>query len=45
MAKIHSELTFDDKKVSYANIIENQVKNLAKSLLNNENYVGFYLNW
>lgn len=45
MAKIHSELTFDNEKVSYAKIIERQVNNLVKTLVNDEKYIGFYLNW
>ena len=45
MVKIHSELTFDDEKVSYAKIIEKQVIKLVKALANNKNYTGFYLNW
>ena len=45
MAKIHSDLTFENEKVTYANIIENQTKKLVKSLLNNNDYTGFYLNW
>ena len=45
MAKIRSELTFDNEKVSYAKIIERQVNNLVKTLVNDEKYIGFYLNW
>lgn len=45
MAKIHSDLTFENEKVTYAKIIENQTKKLVKSLLNNTEYSGFYLNW
>ena len=45
MAKIHSDLTFENEKVTYAKIIENQTKKLVKSLLNNTEYNGFYLNW
>lgn len=45
MVKIHSDLTFENEKVTYANIIENQTKKLVKSLLNNNDYTGFYLNW
>lgn len=45
MAKIHNDLTFENEKVTYAKIIENQTKKLVKSLLNNTEYSGFYLNW
>ena len=45
MVKIRSELTFDNEKVSYAKIIERQVNNLVKTLVNDEKYIGFYLNW
>lgn len=45
MAKIYSDLTFENEKVTYAKIIENQTKKLVKSLLNNTEYNGFYLNW
>lgn len=45
MAKIHNDLTFENEKVIYAKIIENQTKKLVKSLLNNTEYSGFYLNW
>ena len=45
MAKIHSDLPFENEKVTYAKIIENQTKKLVKSLLNNTEYSGFYLNW
>ena len=41
MAKIHCDLTFENEKVTYAKIIENQTKDLVKSLLNNTEYNGF----
>lgn len=41
MAKIHCDLTFENEKVTYAKIIENQAKELVKSLLNNTEYSGF----
>lgn len=41
MAKIHCDLTFKNEKVTYAKIIENQAKELVKSLLNNTEYSGF----
>lgn len=43
MAKIHCDLTFENEKVTYAKIIENQTKELVKSLLIIRNIMGFYL--
>ena len=39
MAKIHCDLTYENEKVTYAKIIENQAKELVKSLLNNTEFI------
>lgn len=45
MNKLNSEILFNEEKISYLKIIENQTLKLTKSLLNGEKYESFYLNW
>ena len=43
--KMYSTITYNDKEMSYADIIESQSKNLADTLINGKKFSGFYLTW
>ena len=45
LGKIYSTITYNDKTVSYADLIQKQSENLKDTLLNGENFNGFYLRW
>lgn len=43
--KMYSTITYNGKTMSYAEIIELQSKNLVNTLINNDEFQGFYLTW
>lgn len=43
--KLYSTITYEDKEMSYAEIIELQSKNLVNTLIDNDEFKGFYLTW
>ena len=43
--KIYSTITYNGKTMSYAEIIDLQTKNLVKTLLENDEFNGFYITW
>ena len=43
--KMYSTITYNGKTMSYAEIIDYQTKNLVKTLINEEEFNGFYLTW
>ena len=43
--KMYSTITFKDKTMNYAEIINEQTKNLVKTLLDGDKFNGFYLTW
>ena len=43
--KLFSTITFNDKTMSYLEIIELQSKNIVNTLMNDEEFNGFYLTW
>lgn len=45
LSKIYSTITYNEKTVTYADLIAYQSKNLAEVLMNNEKFHGFYLRW
>lgn len=45
MDKLHSEISYGDGKVSYLEIIDNQCSILVDTLIGDDEYEGFYLQW
>lgn len=45
LSKIHSTVTYNDKTVSYSDLIQKQSEDLVQVLLNGEKFNGFYLRW
>ncbi len=45
LAKIYSTITYDDKTVTYSDLIRKQSHDLVKTLLDGEEFKGFYLRW
>ena len=45
LAKLYSTITYSGETLSYADLIENQSKNLVNSLLHGDEFKGFYLRW
>jgi CRISPR-associated protein Cas1 len=43
--KIHSQITYNDKSMTYHEIMEEQTKKLKNSIINESVYDGFYLQW
>lgn len=43
--KLYSTVTYNGKTSSYAEIIDYQSKNLVNTLINNDEFIGFYLTW
>ena len=43
--KMYSTITYEGKTMSYAEIIDLQTKNLVKSLIDGDEFRGFYLTW
>lgn len=45
LEKIESQITYQNKKTTYEEIIEQQTKQLKKSIQEKQEYKGFYLHW
>ena len=43
--KMYSTVTYNGKSMSYAEIIEFQTRNLVKTLIDEDEFKGFYLTW
>ena len=45
LSKIYSTITYNGETVTYSDLIEKQSENLVNSLLNGDEFNGFYLRW
>ena len=45
LSKIYSTITYEDKTISYSDLIRKQSKNIVEVLLNDAEFKGFYLRW
>lgn len=45
MDKINKKMKYNNERISYAKLIEKQVKKIVDFLVNNEKYTPFYLRW
>ena len=45
LSKIYSTITYEDKTISYSDLIRKQSKNIVEVLLNDAEFKGFYLHW